>query len=112
MEKIPQHRQTISLEEFIGKYLNRRTGTDIKPVGKIVSVNKNILTLHPVEHELVSKMEFHIGGFMANCSNNDEQEYKYTVDESQTLEIRFTKSMLKAGYSVDDNPVYYYDYNF
>lgn len=112
METTNKKIQKISTVEFIGKYLNRSTGSDIHPVGKIVSVNKNILTLHPVEHELVSKMEFHIGGFMANCSNNDEQEYKYTVDETKTFELKITKSMLKTGYSINENPKYYYDYNF
>jgi len=102
----------IDTTNFVGKYLNRRIGSDIHVVGKIVAVKMNILTLHPVKHELITKMEFHIGGFIANCSNNDEQEYKYTVDETQTFEIKISKSMLKAGYSINENPKYYYDYNF
>ena len=96
----------------IGKYLIRRTGSDINTVGKVIAAINNTLTLHSVEHKLVSKMEFHIGGFMANCSNNDDQEYSFNVDESKEFEITITKSMLKNQYSFSDVPRHFYDYNF
>jgi hypothetical protein len=96
----------------IGKYLIKSTGTDIETVGKIIAAKNNTVTLHPVEHKLVSKMEFHIGGFMANCSNNDDQEYSFNVDESKEFEITITKSMLKNGYSFSEKPMYFFDYKF
>lgn len=96
----------------IGKYLIKSTGTDIETVGKIIAAKNNTVTLHPVEHKLVSKMEFHIGGFMANCSNNDDQEYSFKVDETNEYELTITESMLKNGYSFSDKPMYFFDYNF
>lgn len=104
--------KTSQYQNQIGKYLIKITGSDVETVGKIIAAKNNTVSLHPVEHKLVSKMEFHIGGFMANCSNNDDQEYSFKVDETNEYELTITKSMLKNGYYFSDKPQHFFDYNF
>lgn len=104
----------ILTNDNIGKFLNRKVGTDIYPVGKIISVNKNIITLQTVEAKLSKEFtpEIAVGGFLGHCSNQDEQKYDYEIVKDSYFEIVINKSMFKNGYYISDKPCKFYDYNF
>ena len=74
-----------------------------------------------------TKMHFHVGGFSANCSNQDAQDYDYTSNpENPVKKIRLNKvgterngipvlvwkSKYGEKFSIAKNPYKFYDYNF
>jgi hypothetical protein len=62
------------------------------------------------------KMEFHVGGFSAHCSNQRDQKWIIKSNPSNpVIRIRLGKKGWtgKFGrYILDDEPVKFYDYNF
>jgi len=64
------------------------------------------------------ELEFHVGGFSAHCSNQNDQKWTFESDESNPV-IRIRK--LKYGpyytnsgtkFRLDETPCEFYDYNF
>lgn len=98
--------------ELVGKYLNRYGYTDINPVGKIIGTRgKSILILKEVvAGDNKTKLDFHVGGFAAHCSNQNEQSYDFT-ETNKTLEFRLSKQLARQ-YKIDDTPKKFYDFNF
>jgi len=103
-----------AVEEMIGKYLNYYGWSDVHPMGKIIGVRKSsILVLahvSAVRDENV-KMEYIPGGFAGHCVNNHQQKWIFTVDESQTTEVRLSAKLLK-NHKIENFPNSFYDYNF
>lgn len=95
-----------------GKYLNRYGYSDVEPVGKIIGVSgKSTLIVQRVEAtENTTKMEFHSGGFSANCSNNEEQKWLF-VELDKIIKVRLSKALLRT-HKIEDEPGKFYDYNF
>ena len=64
------------------------------------------------------KLEFHVGGFSAHCSNQRDQKWTITSDETApVIRIRLSKNKGwkdKYGrrFQLADQPVKFYDYNF
>lgn len=108
--------ENVENNTLIGKYINRHLHTDVDPYGKIIGTRgKIILILARVNYESDKSFtpDWHPGGFCANCSNQDEQKYIYTVDESDTFEIRWTPGKSKIGqHIISDKPFRFYDFNF
>jgi len=98
--------------DMVGKYLNRYGWSDIYPIGKIIAVKSKtkVLVKRVVASENKTKMEFHVGGFSAHCSNQYAQTYDFT-ETDEIMEIRLSKSYLR-GVKLDESPRNYYDYNF
>lgn len=99
---------------MLGKYINTYGWSDVNPLGKIVGIKGKtqliMARVTAVRDESV-KMNFIPGGFSAHCSNNHEQKWIYTVDESDTFTVRVSKSFLKRN-RIQDSPLYFYDFNF
>jgi hypothetical protein len=97
----------------IGKYVNRHGYSDHQPVGKVVAIKGSTLIMNPVTvGERLTTPLFEVGGFAGNCTNNDEIDYNYNVDESSEIKLRWCKSRRQEGYYLADYPFYKYDYNF
>lgn len=80
----------------VGMPASTNTWTDWNP-GTIVKVSASGKTIWIQEDDakLVNKMQFHPGGFMAHCSNNDDQKYEYTRNTSGSIRkatLRTTRS--------------------
>lgn len=101
-------------------YANQIGYSDIMPF-EILSMSKSgkqitIRAMH-AELDLNWKPEFHAGGFVANCSNQSEQEWVITSDEDGAV-IKAHKRADGYFYSawgkhkISDRPRRFYDYNF
>jgi hypothetical protein len=102
------------LASVVGKFINTYMWSDIKPMGKIIGTKgKATLILARVvcERDKSVEMEFSVGGFSAHCENNHAQKWLYSVVETQTFEVRISKSFLKRN-CIEDSPYNFYDYNF
>lgn len=108
--------ENVTNESLVGKYINEILYSDINPVGKIIGTRgRTVLIVARVTEERDDsvKMKFIIGGFAGHCVNQEEQKWKFTVNEEDTFEMRWTPGKLKIGYNrICDEPRKYYDYNF
>jgi len=103
------------------KYANYHGYSDITPyeiVRKVSETTLEIRRMHYERDESV-KMEFHVGGFSANCSNQLDQKWFITSDTEHGIErIRFSKAKQQwqsahgERFILSDKPVRFYDYNF
>ena len=95
---------------FIGKYINRYVGTDIRPVGVIVGVRgkKTLIVerVRAVKNKTPMNIHFGAGGFSVGCGN-----WVFETDKNDVFEMRLSKEMLKT-HKIEDDPKYFYDYNF
>jgi len=70
------------------------------------------------EEDRSVKMEFHVGGFSANCSNQQDQKWFINSNpEGEVKRIRLNskgqwKDKYGNRYSLNDKPIKFYDYNF
>jgi len=104
--------QNLNTSELIGKFVNRYSYSDINPVGKIVGTKgKTIILIQEIEAvKQTEKLDFIVGGFVAHCSNQDNQKWDFKQNDN-VIEMKVSKSFLKQ-YGIDNNPKKYYDYNF
>lgn len=84
-----------------------------------VSPSGKQLTLRAMKCEKAASWnpEFHVGGFVANCSNQNDQKWGITADENghvikanKRKDGRFWTAYGKA--SIEPQPRRFYDYNF
>lgn len=101
------------------KFANLHMFTDIKPyeVLRVVSEKTIVVRSMKAERDPNWKPEIHVGGFVGNCSNNNEQKSIIQSDESgDVVRVRLRKDgrwYSKYGRHVfSDEPRYFYDYNF
>ena len=99
-------------QELIGKYVSMRLWTDVQIIGIIIGVRgKSIIEIQKMEAtKQTEKLDFHIGGFSAHCSNNYNQKWEFAEIEGKE-EMRLGKSFEKR-YSITESPRHFYDYNF
>lgn len=100
-------------EDMIGKYLNQHLYTDVNPIGKIVGIKgKTGLLVQRVTatRDESVKLEFHVGGFSAHCSNQHAQKWIFT-EEEDIIHVRISKAYLRMN-KIHDKPLCFYDYNF
>ena len=100
-------------EDMVGKYLNEYLYTDVNPIGKIVGIKSKTVVL--VKRVIATrdesvKLEFHVGGFSAHCSNQHAQKWHFT-ETDEVIPIRISKGYLRRN-RIDDKPRCFYDYNF
>ena len=101
------------------KYANHIGYSDITPYEVVRVVSNKTIEIREMkcERDESIKLEFHVGGFSAHCSNQSEQEWFITPDEeSRVIRIRLGKRGWKDAhggrYKLADEPVKFYDYNF
>ncbi len=101
-------------ENIVGKYLNRHLWSDVHPIGKVIAMKGKssavVQKVEVVEGSNKAKMDFHVGGFSAHCSNNYSQQWEYKETE-ETFVVRLSKRFFKQV-RVSDSPLYFYDFNF
>lgn len=102
----------------VGEYLNISGWSDTTPY-KVIARTAKTITIAPVECERDPswKPNFNIGGFAANCSNQEGQRwfYKDPGEDAPTCRANWTKKGWKSPYGIGrraDRPFKYYDYNF
>ena len=101
------------------KFANQHGYSDITPYEVIRVVSAKCFEVRAMKYERDTSVEltFHVGGFSANCSNQDEQKWVITPDDTNAIErIRLNKDgMWKGSYGkffLADKPLRFYDYNF
>lgn len=101
------------------KYANQYSYTDITPFEVIRSVSDKTLEIREMKtsRDDSVKLEFHVGGFSAHCSNQRDQEWFINSDETApVIRIRLGKNGWKDAhgrrFKLDVEPVMFYDYNF
>ena len=102
------------------KYANYHGYSDVNPfeVVKVISDKTIEVREMNAERDDSVKMEFHVGGFSAHCSNQRDQKWFITSDESApVIRIRLSKNrgwQDKHGrrFVLADSPLKFYDYNF
>ena len=101
------------------QYANHYMYSDVEPYEVIRMVSEKTIEIRPMkaERDESVKLEFHVGGFSAHCSNQDEQKWIITSDETAPIKrIRLGKNGWKDAhggrYGLADKPRKKYDYNF
>lgn len=101
-------------------HANHYSYSDITPFEIIRKVGAKTIEIRRMKSKLINgdELKFHVGGFAANCSNQNIQKYEYSSDETMPVErVRLQKDGTwkdKYGckYRLDTKPVRFYDYNF
>jgi hypothetical protein len=100
-------------------YANQTGYTDITPFEIVGHVSAKTIEIRRMayEQDKTVALDFHVGGFAANCANQKDQEWIITQDLTQpTMRIRLGKNGWRAAsgerFQLADKPVRFYDYNF
>lgn len=101
-------------------YANQYGWSDVNPfeVVKVISDKTIEVREMDAERDDSVKLEFHVGGFSAHCSNQHDQKWLITSNPSNdVIRLRLSKTGAwkdKHGrkYGLSDKPVKFYDYNF
>jgi hypothetical protein len=100
-------------------FANRYGYTDIKPFEVIRKVSDKCYEIREMnaERDETVKLDFQIGGFLARCTNQHDQKWIITPNESgYVTRIRLGKhgwrDSSKSVYNLSEKPVMFYDYNF
>jgi len=102
------------------KFANHYGYSDVNPyeVVKVISDKTIEVREMDAERDDSVKLEFHVGGFSAHCSNQHDQKWFITSNDSNpVMRIRLSKTGVwkdKHGrrFGLSDQPVRFYDYNF
>tara|TARA_R110000803_G_scaffold112151_1_gene180513 strand:+ start:1550 stop:1882 length:333 start_codon:yes stop_codon:yes gene_type:complete len=100
-------------------FANRYGHSDVEPYEIVRIVSEKCIEVRAMDtSDNKTKMDFHVGGFSANCSNQNAQKYDYTSNPKNPVKkIRLNKVLVwksKYGekFSIAKNPYKFYDYNF
>ena len=102
------------------KFANQYGYSDVTPFEVIRTVSEKTLEVRRMlaVKDDTFKLEFHAGGFLANCSNQRDQRWHISSDSNaKPVRIRlskdgFWKSADGSKFKLSDNPIRFYDYNF
>lgn len=101
------------------QYANHYGYTDVNPFEVVRVVSDKTIEVREMnaERDDSVKMEFHVGGFSAHCSNQRDQKWFITSDDAApVIRIRLGKNGWKDAhgrrFQLSDQPVKFYDYNF
>jgi len=103
----------------MNQYANHYGYSDVNPfeVVKVVSDKTIEVREMDAERDDSVKMEFHVGGFSAHCSNQRDQKWHIASNASnQVVRIRLGKNGWKDAhgrrFKLSESPVKFYDYNY
>ena len=101
------------------KFANHYSYTDIDPFEVVRVVSDRTLEIREMNTDRDDSvvLQFHIGGFAANCSNQRDQKWTITSDTSnKVIRIRLGKNGWKDAhgrrFKLSEQPHKFYDYNF
>lgn len=100
-------------------YANHYGYSDVNPFEVVRVISDKTIEIREMDAERDDsvKMEFHVGGFSAHCSNQRDQKWFIKSDETApVIRIRLGKNGWKdkhgRRFALADEPVKFYDYNF
>ena len=103
----------------MNQYANHYGYSDINPFEVVRVVSDKTIEVREMnaERDNSVKLEFHVGGFSAHCSNQHDQKWHITSDDTApVIRIRLGKQGWKDAYGrrfkLADKPVHFHDYNF
>lgn len=109
----------VTITENSNRFCNRHGYSDVTPFEIVRVVSDKIIEVRQMDAELLNgdELKFHAGGFSANCSNQHDQKYHYTSNESNpTVRVHKRKDgkyYSKGGkFILATAPYKFYDYNF
>jgi hypothetical protein len=101
------------------QFANKLGYTDVTPFEVVRVVSDKTIEVREMsaERDDSVKLDFHVGGFSAHCSNQRDQKWFIKSDESApVIRIRLGKKGWKSSagslFDLSDKPVKFYDYNF
>ena len=102
------------------KYANQFGWSDVEPFEVVRVVSDKTLEIRRMDTEKDEsvKLEFHVGGFSAHCSNQSDQKWIITSQpDASVIRIRLSKNKgwrcaNGSRYVLADAPRKFYDYNF
>jgi hypothetical protein len=105
--------------ELTMNYANHCMYSDVDPYEVVRVISDKTIEIRPMKAERDNsvKLEFHVGGFSAHCSNQKQQKWIITSDETAPIKrIRLGKRGWKDAhggrYNLADKPRKFHDYNF
>lgn len=104
----------------IAKYCNMHLWTDVHPFEVVKTISDQTVEVRPMKAIPVKvPAEFHPGGFVGHYSDNYSQEYEYkSIPEADVIRVRWSEAKKQwqanggSRFVMNDNPVYFHDYNF
>lgn len=103
------------------KFANHYGYSDVNPFEVVRVISDKTIEIREMDAECDEsvKLEFHVGGFSAHCSNQRDQKWFIKSNETySTIRIRYSKRLNvwkdKHGrkFFLSNEPVKYFDYNF
>jgi hypothetical protein len=101
------------------KFANHHGYSDVNPYEIVRVISDKTIEVRKMnaERDKSVKLDFHVGGFFAHCSNQRDQKWFITSDESAPIiRIRLGKNGWKDKwgnrFDLADQPRKFYDYNF
>jgi len=101
-------------------YANQIGYSDVSPFEIVRRVSEKVIEIRPMtaERDKTVKLDFQVGGFMAHCSNQDDQKWTITSDPAaEVRRIRLHKDGWwrdsgRNRYRLAAEPRRFYDFNF
>ena len=101
------------------QYANQYGYSDVEPYEVVRRISDKTLEVREMDAERDDsvKLEFHVGGFAAHCSNQRAQKWHITSNPAnRVIRIRLGKNGWKDAhgrkFDLSDKPVKFYDSNF
>ena len=93
--------------------------SDVEPYEIVRIVSDKCIEVRAMDtSKQKTKLDFHVGGFSAHCSNQHDQKYDYTSNpENSVQKIRLRKNGVWMNkddqrFNIAEAPYKFYDYNF
>jgi len=106
-------------QDVFGVYANECGYSDVHPYEVISKPTEKRYKVRAMKvGKQKTKLDFHVGGFLAHCSNQNAQEWDIESDpEGKVFDIRLQKNGTWKDangrrFNISDTPVKFYDYNF
>lgn len=98
----------------VRKYCNRHGYSDVYPFEVVKVISSKIVEIRAMDYILIHPAEvLGVGGFAAVHDNHSQKWDCISNPENGTTRIHLGKKGWGNGhYQMNDNPIYFYDYNF
>ena len=101
------------------KYANLIGYSDVTPYEVVRVISAKTIEIREMDavKDPSFKLEFIVGGFVANCTNQNDQKWVITSKEDRpTIRARLQKNgkwkSVFGQHSISNEPTRFYDYNF
>jgi hypothetical protein len=81
-----------TLNSTTAKFANNYGYSDVTPYEVVKTVSEKCIEVRAMDYEqTVFPSQFHVGGFSANCADQDKQDYNYTSNTDNTvIKVRYS----------------------